>query len=236
MRQPGLRVARHQRDRQGRDPVDRPGRGPSRARRARHPDPRRTPRSCRPLAISRRAARPATTSPLQIAEIWHDGQIVAMVVAETFEAAQRSRDAGQGRIRREAPTATFDSAGTTTEQASTRASRRSKDPSVGDAEAAFAARRGQDRRAISHADPAPQPDRAVHHHLRLGRRPADHVRAAASRSTACKTDRGRAARASIPDKVRRSPTSSAARSARKGIADRADRLDRASPRGGSAGR
>src|ERR1700709_665777 len=72
-------------------------------------------------------------------KIQHDGQIVGMVVADTFEAAREA--AYQVRIdyKAEKPSATFQSPGVTEEDAS-KASERAKDlPQAGDAEAAFAA-------------------------------------------------------------------------------------------------
>ena len=47
--------------------------------------------------------------------------------------------------------------------------------------------RRSSRRALCDADPAPQPDRAVHHHLRLERRPADDLRAEPVRVRAART-------------------------------------------------
>jgi xanthine dehydrogenase YagR molybdenum-binding subunit len=79
-----------------------------------------------------------TIAPLASPRIWHDGQIVALVVAETLEAARE----GAHRLRidyaAETPSTSFDSAGTTSEKASD-ASKRHEDPKVGDADAAFAA-------------------------------------------------------------------------------------------------
>ena len=79
-----------------------------------------------------------TIRPLDSAKVWHDGQIVAVVLADSYETA---REAGY-RVRidyaAEAPSATFGSAGVT-EQAAKEASEAHKDPAVGDADAAFAA-------------------------------------------------------------------------------------------------
>ncbi len=72
-------------------------------------------------------------------EIAHDGQIVAMVLADSYEAAREAAYKVHIRYAAEAPTATFGSAGTTEEDA-TKASERHKElPQAGDAEAALAA-------------------------------------------------------------------------------------------------
>jgi xanthine dehydrogenase YagR molybdenum-binding subunit len=79
-----------------------------------------------------------TIAPLNSPQIFHDGQIVAVVVADTFEAA---RD-GAHRLRiayaEEAPAATFDSGGSETVAASAIAPKH-QDPQVGDEANAFAA-------------------------------------------------------------------------------------------------
>jgi xanthine dehydrogenase YagR molybdenum-binding subunit len=75
--------------------------------------------------------------PLASDRIWHAGQIVAVVLGETFEQAT----AGAGRMAvsydAEAPSATFDSPGAETVLGSV-ASKVHHDPQVGDAEKAFA--------------------------------------------------------------------------------------------------
>jgi xanthine dehydrogenase YagR molybdenum-binding subunit len=78
-----------------------------------------------------------TTTTLETDKVWHGGQIVAIVVAESFEAA---REAGRKVVveyAAEPPSATFDSPGVTTEPRKT--SPQSKDPAKGDTAAAFAA-------------------------------------------------------------------------------------------------
>jgi xanthine dehydrogenase YagR molybdenum-binding subunit len=82
----------------------------------------------------------ASTSivPLASPRIWYDGQIVALVVAETFEAAREAAYRLKIDYEPETPTASFDSPGTTT-TAAAKASEKHKDPAVGNAEAAFAA-------------------------------------------------------------------------------------------------
>ncbi|HEX4293600.1 MAG TPA: xanthine dehydrogenase family protein molybdopterin-binding subunit [Rhizomicrobium sp.] len=76
-------------------------------------------------------------APLASDEIFHDGQIVALVVATTFETARE----GAHRLRitydEDAPSATFDSPGAET-VAGKKASKKHEDPAVGDAQSAFA--------------------------------------------------------------------------------------------------
>jgi xanthine dehydrogenase YagR molybdenum-binding subunit len=79
-----------------------------------------------------------TTTTLETDQVWHDGQIIAVVVAETFEAAREAANRVEVDYVREAPSATFDSAGTTTEPHKP-SKPGQKDPKVGDAEAALAA-------------------------------------------------------------------------------------------------
>jgi xanthine dehydrogenase YagR molybdenum-binding subunit len=70
-------------------------------------------------------------------KIQHDGQIVAMVVADTFEAAREAAYKLRVWYRSEKPSATFKSLGITEEDAS-KVTERAKDlPQAGDAEAAF---------------------------------------------------------------------------------------------------
>src|SRR5437868_824438 len=76
-------------------------------------------------------------APLASAEIFHDGQIVALVVANTFEAAREAAHRLKIDYAPEAPSATFDSGAAET-VAGKDASPKHKDPAVGDAEDAFA--------------------------------------------------------------------------------------------------
>jgi xanthine dehydrogenase YagR molybdenum-binding subunit len=72
-------------------------------------------------------------------KIMHDGQIIAMVVADTFEAAREAAYKVHVSYNAEAPSATFGSPSVTEEDAS-KASERAKDlPQAGDADAAFEA-------------------------------------------------------------------------------------------------
>lgn len=87
----------------------------------------------RPLASAAEGGLAATSiRPLDSPQIWHAGQIVALVVAESEEAAREA--AGKLRIAyaEEPPSAGFDSPGTTKEPAG-------GEEEVGEAEAAFAA-------------------------------------------------------------------------------------------------
>ena len=80
----------------------------------------------------------SSIAPLASDRVWHDGQIVALVVAETFETA---RDAAHRLVityDEEKPSAGFDSSGSETVAAAD-ASKHHHDPSVGDEDSAFAA-------------------------------------------------------------------------------------------------
>jgi xanthine dehydrogenase YagR molybdenum-binding subunit len=76
--------------------------------------------------------------PLSSSKIWHDGQIVALVVAETFEAASEAADKIIIHYDEEIPSATLDSPGTE-KKAVADVDKKHKDPSLGDAEQAFGA-------------------------------------------------------------------------------------------------
>lgn len=74
---------------------------------------------------------------LRSPEILHDGQIIAMVVADSFEAAREAALKVKARIDRAEPTATMEDAGAET-VAAAEASPAHEDPATGDAEAALA--------------------------------------------------------------------------------------------------
>ncbi|AEG91554.1 xanthine dehydrogenase family protein molybdopterin-binding subunit [Ramlibacter tataouinensis] len=76
--------------------------------------------------------------PLAGPEVHHDGQIVAMVVAETYEAAREAAHRLGVRYERQAPAATFGSKGLV-EQRTAEVLKERKDPALGDAEAGFRA-------------------------------------------------------------------------------------------------
>jgi xanthine dehydrogenase YagR molybdenum-binding subunit len=78
-----------------------------------------------------------TTTTMETDRIWHDGQIIAVVVADTFEAAREAAYRVEASYAAEPPAATFDSPGTTSERKQAEPSR--PDPAKGDAAAAFAA-------------------------------------------------------------------------------------------------
>ena len=91
----------------------------------------------KPLKIFNDGGTGSTSiAPLSGPKIWHDGQIVALVVAETFEAAREAAHRLRIDYEAERPSASFGSAGATTEAAS-EASKKHEDPKVGDAQAAF---------------------------------------------------------------------------------------------------
>jgi xanthine dehydrogenase YagR molybdenum-binding subunit len=76
--------------------------------------------------------------PLAADKIWHDGQIVALIVADTFEAASEAADLLTITYAEDKPSATFDSPGVYTVAAADEV-KDHEDPKVGDAEKAFAA-------------------------------------------------------------------------------------------------
>ena len=78
-----------------------------------------------------------TTTTMENDRIWHAGQIVAVVVADTYEAARDAAHRVTVRYAAETPSATFDSPGASTEPKA--ASPESKEPVKGDAASAFAA-------------------------------------------------------------------------------------------------
>ena len=76
-----------------------------------------------------------TTTTLEDDRIWHEGQLIGIVVAETYEAAREAANKARVSYAEEPPSATFDSPGVTM-----RAHKAEKgpDPRKGDAEAAYA--------------------------------------------------------------------------------------------------
>ena len=83
---------------------------------------------------------PAQTTivPLSSPKIWHDGQIVALVVADRFEAARDAADRLKVAYDEETPSATFGSAGTTEKPLAEAKTKKShENPAVGDFQAAF---------------------------------------------------------------------------------------------------
>jgi xanthine dehydrogenase YagR molybdenum-binding subunit len=80
----------------------------------------------------------STIMPLRSNQVWHDGQIVAVVLAETMEAAREGAHRLRVRYAEEIPSAGFDSPGATAIAAKD-ASSGYEDPAVGDAAGAFAA-------------------------------------------------------------------------------------------------
>jgi xanthine dehydrogenase YagR molybdenum-binding subunit len=78
-----------------------------------------------------------TTTTLESDRVWHAGQIIAVVVADTYEAAREAANRVVVDYAAEAPSATFDSPGAQMEPRKT--DEQHKDPTVGDAKAAFAA-------------------------------------------------------------------------------------------------
>ncbi|WP_207481980.1 xanthine dehydrogenase family protein molybdopterin-binding subunit [Arenibaculum pallidiluteum] len=79
--------------------------------------------------------KPSTTT-LESERIWHDGQIIAVVVADTFEAAREAAHKVEVDYAEERPAGTFGDEGTQTEPAEAPFG---PNPEVGDAAGAFAA-------------------------------------------------------------------------------------------------
>ena len=79
-----------------------------------------------------------TTTTLETDQVWHDGQIIAVVVADSFEAASEAAAEVRVDYVAEPPSATFDSPGTQTEPAMEQGKPK-QGPKAGDAEAALAA-------------------------------------------------------------------------------------------------
>jgi xanthine dehydrogenase YagR molybdenum-binding subunit len=78
-----------------------------------------------------------TAQPLQSAEVVHDGEIVAVVLAETFEAAREAAHRVKVNYAVAQPTATFDSPGPTSARAKGQLAQFKEDPKVGDFAKAF---------------------------------------------------------------------------------------------------
>jgi xanthine dehydrogenase YagR molybdenum-binding subunit len=78
-----------------------------------------------------------TIQPMKSAEIAQDGQIIAVVVAETFEAAREAALAVKVSYTAAAPAATFDSPGTTSAPAKGQLAQFKEDPKIGDFAKAF---------------------------------------------------------------------------------------------------
>src|SRR5262245_44314397 len=97
-----------------------------------------TAQDVKPTKFFGKGGRASTSiRPLSSPQIWHDGQIVAVVLADTFEAAREAAYRVKVHCQAEPASATFDSPGTKTEAAAD-VSKEHQDPKVGDAEAAFA--------------------------------------------------------------------------------------------------
>jgi xanthine dehydrogenase YagR molybdenum-binding subunit len=81
---------------------------------------------------------PEQTTTLESERIWHDGQIIAVVVADSYEAAREAAFKVRPHYVAEPPTATFGSPGLELEDPTER-DKQHEHPRTGDAEAAFAA-------------------------------------------------------------------------------------------------
>jgi CO/xanthine dehydrogenase Mo-binding subunit len=78
-----------------------------------------------------------TIQPLKSPEIAQDGQIIAVVLAETFEAAREAAHLVKVNYTAAVPTTTFDSRGTTSARAKGQLAQFKEDPEVGDFARAF---------------------------------------------------------------------------------------------------
>lgn len=76
-------------------------------------------------------------TPLADQRIWHDGQIIALVLADHYEAAREAAYRVKAEYDAELPSATFGSAGTETVLAKDATQSHTEDPAAGDAEAAL---------------------------------------------------------------------------------------------------
>jgi xanthine dehydrogenase YagR molybdenum-binding subunit len=76
-----------------------------------------------------------TTETLESDRIWHDGQIIGIVIADTYEAAREAANKVEVTYAAETPSATFDSPGTTTQE---HKPQKGPDPKKGDAAATYA--------------------------------------------------------------------------------------------------
>ena len=86
--------------------------------------------------------RGESTTTMESDRIWHYGQIVAVVVAETYQAAREASRRVTVEYEERAPSATFDSPGAVAQssaEATAKDTRPAVDPEVGDAISAFAA-------------------------------------------------------------------------------------------------
>ncbi|RUU14682.1 xanthine dehydrogenase family protein molybdopterin-binding subunit [Mesorhizobium sp. USDA-HM6] len=80
-----------------------------------------------------------SVGPLHDRTIFHDGQIIALAVAETFEAAEEAAQLIHAEYEEEKPTASFDSPGTKTVPAAGKSPMLKEDVKAGDFDAAYAA-------------------------------------------------------------------------------------------------
>jgi xanthine dehydrogenase YagR molybdenum-binding subunit len=78
-----------------------------------------------------------TTTTLETDQVWHDGQIIAVVVADSFEASREAAHKVEAEFAAQPPSATFDAPGVTVEPH--KVTPESPDPKKGDAPAALAA-------------------------------------------------------------------------------------------------
>ncbi len=100
-------------------------------------------------------------APLHDRTIWHDGQIMALVVAETFEAAQEAAGKVTADYEPSRPSADLDSAGTQSLEAVGNTERIKKNPSAGNFSSAFQSAPVKIEAEYRNADADPQSDGTV---------------------------------------------------------------------------
>ncbi len=108
-------------------------------------------------------------------EIAHDGQIIAMVLADSYEAAREAAYKVKATYAAARPSASFGSDGLVVEDATKVSERHKKVPNKGRCRGGARGRRRGGRRGIWNPHAASQSDRAVHHDLRVDRRQADRL-------------------------------------------------------------
>ena len=162
--QPRFRLAGDEFDRARAHPQHGSDRGARGSGRARHSDPRERRRRGEAAG----GARPEADDDDDWRATGSGSKARSSLSSSPTVSRRRGRRATGSRstMTRETPSAGFDSPGVETER---KVSEEHKDPSVGDADAAFAAAPVQIDAALFDADAAPQPHRTVHDDLRLGR-------------------------------------------------------------------
>jgi xanthine dehydrogenase YagR molybdenum-binding subunit len=114
----------------------------------------------------------SSIAPLSSNKVHHGGQIVAVMLANSFEAAREAAYRLKVTYAEQTPSASFDSPGTEI-VAGTVASKKHKDPAVGDATAAFASSAARVEASYSTPTQHHNPIETLHHRVRLEWRQTD---------------------------------------------------------------